>query len=513
MSKKWKKRKSQPKGKKAAARLAAQNDHSKSSSIAPTANDTQTSQLLSDEALKREPTEADVMAIMHDNDLLEYSSSSGSDLRKKSMFEFYKQQWKTLRAAEERSKKADALRNSLNSAAEALVPGIKDQRTRRVNSVVTHLKAGLHWCASNLWLWPAVLVTSPLLYGMGVGAMYGQQPIIAAFLYLLAIGLILAKAITETRTHEKRIGVIGVLLLLGIVWFATSLFWIQHTMPDWLRAVGDKKTTENHPTAPTFPSAMPTPASMSTSTPDLRSELRADGNRAIRLVTMRVTLNRKYSIDELGHFRIMYEVAKTTNRIIPEFYLACQDNYEINTSADSRAKQFGYFWTVRNREPNNTYRPTVKYGKGRQYSAVIGNTQTTDNVEISWDLYNQIPSDQILEDLNGKELYIFVTASLVDKISAVSLQVNNWELFSIKADRLIFPDDKPMAPWFIQLSKEENAIPWKGVYMRNDEPLPPQIMEKFKGQNPGWVWSLDFGLLHPKRLPEPELKVDPMKPS
>jgi hypothetical protein len=202
MSKKWKKRKSQPKP-KAAARPVAQNDHSKSSSIAPIANDTQTSQLQSDEALKREPTEAEVMAIMHDDDLLEYSSTSGSDLRKKSMFEFYKQQWKSLRAAEERSKKVDELRNSLNSAAEARVSGTKEQRTRRVNSVVTHLKAGLHWCASNLWLWPAVLVTSPLLYGMGVGAMYGQQPIIAAFLYFLAIGLILAKAIRKRERTKN----------------------------------------------------------------------------------------------------------------------------------------------------------------------------------------------------------------------------------------------------------------------------------------------------------------------
>jgi hypothetical protein len=201
MGKKSKQPRSQPKP-KAAARLAAQNDHPKTLPIAPAARNTQTSQLQSDEALKREPTEAEVMAIMHDDDLLEYSSSSGSDLRKKSMFEFYKQQWKALRAAEERSKKVDALRNSLSSAGEPLVPETKEQRMRRINSVLTHLKAGVHWCALNLWLWPAVLVTSPLLYGLGVGAMYGQQPVIAGFLYLLAIGLILAKAITETHAWK-----------------------------------------------------------------------------------------------------------------------------------------------------------------------------------------------------------------------------------------------------------------------------------------------------------------------
>src|SRR6266404_4649749 len=101
MGKKSKKPRSQPKL-KAAARLAAQNDHPKTSPIAPAARNTQTSQLQSDEALKREPTEAEVMAIMHDDDLLEYHSSGGSALRKKSIFEFYNQQWKALRAAEER---------------------------------------------------------------------------------------------------------------------------------------------------------------------------------------------------------------------------------------------------------------------------------------------------------------------------------------------------------------------------------------------------------------------------
>jgi hypothetical protein len=294
MGKKWKKRKSQPKPK--AARVAAENEHPKSSSIAAV-NDTQTSQLLSDEAIKLEPTEAEVMAIMHDDDLLEYSSSSGSAIRRKSMFEFYKQQWKALRAAEQRSKNVDALRNSLSSAAGPLVPETNDQRKRWINSVLTHLKAGVHWCASSLWLWPAVLVTTPLLYGLGVGAMYGQQPIIAGFLYLLAIGLILSKAITETRTHEKRIGEIVVILCLGTMLFAISLFWIQHTTPDWLRSLMIKGATENHPTRLTASSA--TPTETSAPTPDLRSELRADGNRAIRLVTMRVTLNRRFDTNRI----------------------------------------------------------------------------------------------------------------------------------------------------------------------------------------------------------------------
>jgi hypothetical protein len=244
---------------------------------------------------------------------------------------------------------------------------------------------------------------------------------------------------------------------------------------------------------------------------DLRSELRADGNRAIRIVTVHLTLKRKYSVAEIGHFRVMYEVAAITNKTIPEFYIACQDYYDVNTFVDPKAKQFGYRWTVRYREPNGTYGPIESFSKGRGYGATTGLVSTTDELEFSADLYNQIPSDKILEDLFGKYLYIFVTESLVDKISKVSLQVNNWELFSVKADSLVSQDDKPIAPWFIALSKDEKAIPWRSVDVRFDEPLPPAVAGRFKGQTPGWTWSLDPTGLHPKKLPEPELKVDPFK--
>jgi hypothetical protein len=242
-------------------------------------------------------------------------------------------------------------------------------------------------------------------------------------------------------------------------------------------------------------------------TPDLRSELRADGNRAIRLVTARIMLKRKYSIDEIGHFRVMYEVGTEINKVTPEFYLGSQDYYDINSTIDSRAKQFGFRWTVRYRKPNNAYLPTESFSTPKGYGAVTGLTSTTDTLAFSVDLYNQIPSDKTMEDLFGKYLYIFVTESLADKISEVSFQVNNWQFFSVKADRLVFVDDKPIAPWFIALSNEEQDIHWKSVMVRFEQQLPSTV----KGQYVGWTWSLDPGSLHPKKMPEPELKADPFK--
>ena len=256
----------------------------------------------------------------------------------------------------------------------------------------------------------------------------------------------------------------------------------------------------------------PTPTSESPSpAADLRSELRADGNRAIRLFTIRLKLKRQYSIDEIGHFRVMYEVAAVTDKITPEFYLACQDHYDVNSFGDPYTKQFGYRWAVRYREPNDSYKPIKSFNKGKGYGATTGLVPSTDVLEASADLYNQIPSNKTLEDLYGKYLYIFVTESLVDKIGEVSLQVNNWELFSVKADRLVFQSDRPIAPWFIALSKEERAIPWRSVDVKFDEPLPPAVAARFKDQEVGWTWSLDPSGLHPKKMPEPELKIDPFK--
>ncbi|HKO42185.1 MAG TPA: hypothetical protein VJU84_02765 [Pyrinomonadaceae bacterium] len=62
-----------------------------------------------------EPTEAEVLSIMHDDDLVEYRSSSDLSERRRSMFQFYKDQWKAQRAFEERSKEVEAARKAVNA--------------------------------------------------------------------------------------------------------------------------------------------------------------------------------------------------------------------------------------------------------------------------------------------------------------------------------------------------------------------------------------------------------------
>jgi hypothetical protein len=328
------------------------------------------------------------------------------------------------------------------------------------------------------------------------------KAMLVAALIVMVVGAVVVEWLSK-RPFKR------VVLSTAITGVVTSLVLFYVIRP-WMVQKRNEQDTQSKATT------IEKGASASEGPEDLRSELRADGHRAIRTLTMHVRLKRKYSIDEIGHFRIMYEVARITNQITPDFYLACQDYYgknEVNPSVDPNVNQFGYRTTIRYRDQDNTYRPTPSYDvSAKKYGSAIEATREVDDFEITWDLYDQIPSYKILDDLNGKSLYIFVTASLADKVSEVAFRVNNWELFAIKSDNLIFPDDVPIAPWFIALSKEEKAVSWKGVYVRNDLPMPSDVTSRFKG-NPGWTWSLDFGLLHPRKIPEPTLQVDPFKPT
>jgi uncharacterized membrane protein YtjA (UPF0391 family) len=491
MGKKWKKGKLRAKPK---AAVTLPQMVPTGSLVAPAANNTPTPQS------EAEPTEAAVMAIMHDDDLLEYTSSAPSE-RRKSLFEHYRRQFEAARSAAERNTQVDTLRKALN-------PVPPKPRIGFINKLRETTKVGTVYISD--WVVLGLIVAAAL--GFGGVALSEHLYTLAEVFFLFGIGLFIVKAIYDHRNHELNKPLMVFFIVLGSGTSLLLVGWVEWDRRHQRQRISVPEDSRQAIAEPATESRSEPPnAATNQSQDDLRAALRADGNRAIRLVTVRVAFKRKYSIEEIGHFRIMYEVASVTNRITPEFYLACQDYYDVNTFVDPKAKQFGYRWTVRYREPNGTYGPTESFRKGRGYGATTGLVSTTDEMEFSVDLYNQIPADKILEDLFGKYLYIFVTESLVNKISQVSLQVNNWELFSVKADRLISQDDKPIAPWFITLSKEEKAVPWRSVDVRFDEPLPPAVAERFKGHNPGWTWSLDPSGLHPRKMPEPELKVDPFK--
>jgi hypothetical protein len=91
------------------------------------------------------------------------------------------------------------------------------------------------------WRWDVVGIGSTLLYGFGVGAMYGNDYLVAAALYFLGVTWLTSKLLAweETRVHPQKNGISVVILILAAAIFTSSLFWIRHT---W-----NAKISEGHP--------------------------------------------------------------------------------------------------------------------------------------------------------------------------------------------------------------------------------------------------------------------------
>lgn len=93
---------------------------------------------------------------------------------------------------------------------------------RLVAAVASNLWAGVTWCGSHLSHWPWVAGLALTLIGIGANAMFGGYSATARILIYLGIGLLGCKAISEVRDHEKRPGVISVILFAGAVCVFTT---------------------------------------------------------------------------------------------------------------------------------------------------------------------------------------------------------------------------------------------------------------------------------------------------
>jgi hypothetical protein len=259
--------------------------------------------------------------------------------------------------------------------------------------------------------------------------------------------------------------------------------------------------TKQSPDPTVTPSPAATPSPTLSESELARNELRADALKPIRDVKFRLKLNRTYSIQELGHFRVLFAIGGYDN--IPEFYLGGQDAYLPNTSVDAKAKQFGIRHTERYRESkkSNTYVAIPLYTKSPKYTTLLSNSQSVNELEFSIDLYNQVPCCKTLEDLNRKILSVYITKNLKDKISEFSFAVNNYEFIAQKADALVFDNRKPVISWFMPLSATEKAVQWNQMFLKPTKELAKQF------PNVVVDWTLDFEIINPKKLPEPKSVV------
>jgi hypothetical protein len=142
----------------------------------------------------------------------------------------------------------------------------------------------LEWIAEKLWEWPTTALGGTVIYAAGIGALYGDDYVIAAGLFFIGIAWIAGKAVSweETRIHPhgRLIGVF--FLLIGAALFISSLLWIRHRA----REVAAKKTVSSQ-------TLLPVELSMSCSSTDLPVHIRQDNPIEIMWLNQRLTHNRK----------------------------------------------------------------------------------------------------------------------------------------------------------------------------------------------------------------------------
>jgi len=112
------------------------------------------------------------------------------------------------------------------------------------------IRGAFSWIGRQLWRWEVVAIGAPLIYGAGIGALYGDDYIVAETLFFAGIAWITAKVLSweETRIHPNRQGISTLILLLGIGVFTASSFWISHRIEE---LAGRAK--EGHPVVPNPP--------------------------------------------------------------------------------------------------------------------------------------------------------------------------------------------------------------------------------------------------------------------
>jgi hypothetical protein len=117
----------------------------------------------------------------------------------------------------------------------------------------------LLWCVSLLWGWVVVGVGAPLVYAAGVGALFGDEYLIAGAFFFVSMAWLTSKAIfwEEARKQPDKNIISAMFLIAGGVCFALSLFWIVH-----------RKHSMEHPSEPQSKAAPLVPPKTESKPPD-----------------------------------------------------------------------------------------------------------------------------------------------------------------------------------------------------------------------------------------------------
>lgn len=195
--------------------------------------------------------------------------------------------------------------------------------------------------------------------------------------------------------------------------------------------------------------------------------------RPVHEVAVAVKLNKEYTPEELGHFRIVAQIKRIYNPSPwPSLFIGGQDNYMTQQQGDKSTKIFGSKTMAWATEPNDTI---------HSRSRIFQSTLKTDSLWFNVPLYRRAPFP-LVGDFDGTGYDIFVTKPLLDHLDVVAIIVNNFVLVELPRELIVTAEEvglsennPPELPE--ELTEVEKEVPWQRVYIRSRDTdntaLPP----------------------------------------
>lgn len=212
-------------------------------------------------------------------------------------------------------------------------------------------------------------------------------------------------------------------------------------------------------------------------------EFRQERSKAVMNAKFLVRLDREYNPDELGHFRILLEVIRLSERPRhPTLWLSARDAYATYVRAGRSTRMIQTKHVVWSRNPNDEIQ-----------NALIGLPFTTSQLIASGHI-NQKGPYQTIGAFDRATLNIYVTEPLVDKVIYVGFAVDDYVLMGIPMNRLDRLEGSPSVDWPEALSGEEKAVKWAALLAERPWPDHPSY---FMVRPP---LELDFSKYTPAKL-------------
>lgn len=183
--------------------------------------------------------------------------------------------------------------------------------------------------------------------------------------------------------------------------------------------------------------------------------------RPVHTVMAVVVLNKQYTPEELGHFRLIIEIERIYEPSPwPILFIGGRDCYITYKSNDMQKKLFGFTSIIWSENPHEVYQRQSESRK----------SERTQRLEFSGLLYHKGPFASVGEfDRTGFD--IFVTPQLLDAMQGIGFVVNNYALLDlhrkilVTAEQVGLRENSP-PEWPDNLTDEEKAVQWKRLYIR-----------------------------------------------